>query len=145
MSACADASGLPVLAGWFSTGREPHLRGTRCADCGTYFFPPATGFCANPSCRGRDLEEVELSRTGTVWSCTDARYQPPPPYMAADPYEPFAIAAVELEAERIVVLGQLAAGLGVDDVSVGSAVELVVEPLYELEGATRLVWKWRPL
>ncbi|HEV8065042.1 MAG TPA: zinc ribbon domain-containing protein [Acidimicrobiales bacterium] len=141
MSAAAP---VPVIDGWFTTGDEPHLVGTRCVDCGTYFFPPATGWCHNPECRGRDLESVPLSRRGTVWSCTDARYQPPPPYIATEPYEPFTIAAVVLVQEQMVVLGQLAGGFGVADVTVGSPVELVVEPLYEQDGVTRLVWRWRP-
>jgi uncharacterized OB-fold protein len=59
---------------------------------------------------------------------------------------PFALAAVELEAEGIVVLGQLADGYGVDDVSVGAPVELVVEPLYDDTEAntTYLTWRWKP-
>ena len=66
-----------------------------------------------------------------MWSYTDARYQPPPPYIPrVEPYEPFALAAVELEAEGLVVLGQVADGYGVDDLTVGAPVELVVEPLY---------------
>ena len=80
------------------------------------FFPREEAFCRNPGCAGETFDEVELSRTGRVWSYTDARYQPPPPYIpAAEPYEPFALAAVELEAEGLVVLGQVAAGYGVDD------------------------------
>jgi uncharacterized OB-fold protein len=109
------------------------------------FFPPATGLCAKPACRGRELVETELSRTGSVWSCTDARYQPPPPYVAAAPYEPFAIVAVELAAEQLVVLGQVANGYGVDDVSVGASVELVIETLHELDGVPQLVWRWKPV
>jgi uncharacterized OB-fold protein len=139
------AAGVPVIEGWFTTGPEPALLGTRCDECGTVFFPRATGLCRNPACRGRNLEEVELSRTGTVWSCTDARYQPPPPFIAADPYEPFAIAAVQLAAEQLVVLGQVAAGYGVDDVAVGSPVELVIEPLHEIDGVAQLVWRWKPI
>ena len=39
-----------------------------------------------------------LSRRGTIWSYTDARYQPPPPYVPPPgDYEPFALAAVELD------------------------------------------------
>ena len=92
------------------------------------FFPRASGFCRNPECRGREFEDVELSRTGKVWSYTDAQYQPPPPYIpATDPYEPFALAAVELVDEQIVILGQVAKGYGVDDLKVGGPVELVVE------------------
>jgi uncharacterized protein len=134
----------PAIEGWFTTGDPPHLLGTRCTTCGTVFFPRASGFCGNPSCRGREFEEVELSRTGKVWSYTDAQYQPPPPYIpASDPYQPFALAAVELADEGIVVLGQLAQGLTVDDVEVGTEVELVVEPLYELDGDTHLIYRWK--
>ena len=52
---------------------------------------------------------------GRIWSYTDARYQPPPPYVAADPYVPFCLAAVELAAEKLVVMGQVVGGVTVDD------------------------------
>lgn len=136
---------VPAIEGWFTTEAEPHLLGTRCTTCGTVFFPRAAGFCRNPGCRGREFEEMQLSRTGTIWSYTDAQYQPPPPYIAqTDPYEPFALAAVELAEERIVVLGQLARGVTVDDVKVGDPVELVVEPVYEIDGETHLIYRWQP-
>jgi uncharacterized OB-fold protein len=57
---------------------------------------------------------------------------------------PFALAAVELP-EGIVVLGQVAEGFGVEDLSVGSEVELVVETLYADETGERTIWKWRPV
>ena len=137
---------VPAVEGWFTTDAEPHLLGTRCTSCGTVFFPKASGFCRNPACRGREFEEVALSRTGTVWSYTDAQYQPPPPYIAAGgAYEPFAIAAVELAAEQMVILGQVAKGYTVDDLTVGGAVELVVEPLYEADGVEHLIYRWKPV
>jgi len=141
-----STTAVPAVEGWFTTDAEPHLLGTRCTTCGTVFFPKADGFCRNPACRGRDFEEVELSRTGKVWSYTDAQYQPPPPYLpATDPYEPFALAAVELDAEQVVILGQVATGYGVDDLAVGAPVELVVEPLYEIDGVEHLIYRWRPV
>jgi uncharacterized OB-fold protein len=134
---------VPVIDGWFTTGPEPALIGRRCPQCGTYQFPPTGEWCPNPGCRSDAMETVELSRRGCVWSYTDAQYKPPAPYVpTSDPFEPFAIAAVELEEERIVILGQVAAGFGVADLRVGSEVELVVEPL-DPSGA--LVWKWRPV
>jgi uncharacterized OB-fold protein len=141
------ASGTPVVEGWFTTGDAPALVGSRCRACGTVFFPREAAFCRNPGCAGEAFEEVELSRRGRVWSYTDARYQPPPPYVpASDPYEPFALAAVSLEAEGLVVLGQVAAGYGVDDLTVGADVELVVEPLYtDEDGSVRTTWRWRPV
>jgi uncharacterized OB-fold protein len=141
----AAAAGTPAIEGWFTTGEAPALLATRCTTCGSVFFPRMEGFCRNPACDGESFEETELSRRGTVWSYTDAQYQPPPPYIpASDPYEPFALAAVELH-EGIVVLGQLARGHGVADVRVGSEVELVVETLYTDETGDRTIWRWLPL
>jgi hypothetical protein len=136
----------PAIEGWFTTGDAPALLGTRCRACGTVFFPREEAFCRNPACDGEAFDEVPLSRRGRVWSYTDARYQPPPPYVPrTDPYEPFALAAVELADEGLVVLGQVADGYGVDDLAVGAEVELVVEPLYTDDaGTVRTTWRWRP-
>ena len=62
----------PVLPGWFTTGAEPHLIGSRCSACGTYYFPKLESFCRNPACESTQFETVELSRTGKLWSFTDA-------------------------------------------------------------------------
>lgn len=134
----------PAIEGWFTTGPEPALIGTACTTCGTVSFPRATGFCRNPACNGDQFADTELSRTGRIWSYTDAQYQPPPPYIpATDPYVPFALAAVELP-EGLVVLGQVADGFGVDDLKVGDEVELVVETLYTDETGDRTTWRWKP-
>lgn len=136
---------VPAVDGWFTAGDEPALLGTRCTVCGSYFFPRETYLCRNPACTSRDLEEVTLSRTGTIWSFTNACYEPPPPYVApTDPFEPFTIAAVELERERMVVLGQMVRGVEVSDLRAGQEVELVVDTLFEDDDHEYLVWKWRP-
>ena len=135
----------PAIDGWFTSGTEPALLGSRCTRCATVFFPRLGGFCRNPSCSGEELETLELSRRGTVWSYTDAQYQPPPPYIPrSESYEPFAITAVELP-EGLVVLGQVADGYGVADLRVGAEVELVVEPLYSDESGERTIWRWKPV
>ena len=146
MTSDTTAAGVtPVIEGWFTTGPEPALIGSRCTKCGSVFFPRTAGFCRNPVCDGEDFEETGLSRRGTVWSYTDAQYQPPAPYIpASEPYVPFALAAVELP-EGFVVLGQLAHGYGVADVRVGSEVELVVETLYTDETGDRTIWRWKPV
>ncbi|MFS3129477.1 Zn-ribbon domain-containing OB-fold protein [Nocardioides sp. Bht2] len=135
----------PAVEGWFTTGSEPALIASKCQACGTLAFPKGIDYCRNPACDGEEFVDAELSRTGTVWSYTDAQYQPPAPYTpTTDPYQPFALAAVELP-EGIVVLGQLASGYGVDSVKVGSAVELVVEPAWtEEDGTVKTMWKWLP-
>jgi len=139
---------LPAVEGWFTTGEDgtpPALLGSRCTACSTYAFPAESGYCRNPDCSSTSFDTVELSRHGRIWSYTDARYQPPPPYVAADPYVPFCLAAVELAAEKLVVMGQVVGGVSVDDLSVGDEVELVVETLYREDDCDYLVWKWRPL
>ena len=109
---------LPAIEGWFTLDDEaPALLGSRCTTCGNFAFPKETFFCRNPACQGKEFAETELSRTGTVWSYTDACYQPPKPYEAADPYVPFALAAVEL----------------------------VLDTLYEDDENEYLVWKWKPV
>ncbi|MBW1876105.1 MAG: OB-fold domain-containing protein, partial [Deltaproteobacteria bacterium] len=109
-----DKTNAPAVEGLFTMDpREPRLLGTRCRACGTYFFPAEKTFCRNPACDQADFEEVPLSRTGTLWSYTSASYKPPPPFVAKEPFEPFAIAAVELEEEGITILGQVADGIGV--------------------------------
>ena len=135
----------PAIECWFTTGSDPALLGTRCTSCGTVFFPRVTGFCRNPGCAGEEFEETALSRRGTVWSYTDAQYQPPAPYVPRrDPYAPFALAAVELP-EGLVVVGQVADGYGVADLRVGGEVELVVETLYADETGDRTIWRWKPV
>ncbi len=135
----------PAIEGWFSMdGDAPALLGTQCKSCKTYFFPKETSFCRNPSCAGSEFEEVPLSRRGKLWSFTNNCYQPPAPYVAKDPYETFAVAAVELEREKMVVLGQVVPEVGVEDLKAGMEMELVIETLFEDDENEYMVWKWRP-
>jgi uncharacterized OB-fold protein len=136
---------VPAVEGWFTLEQPPALLGSRCESCGTYAFPKEAFFCRNPECDSTTFAEVPLSRRGVIWSYTDARYQPPPPYVPADPYEPFAIAAVELADEKMVVMGQVVAGVAVGDLKIGMEVEMVVDTLYEDDDNEYLVWKWRPI
>lgn len=144
----ATRTRLPALGaeGWFTYDvDEPALVGRRCTTCGTYAFPEVAHGCPNPACPGIDFEAVALSRRGTLWSYTDARYQPPPPYIVpTGDHEPFCIAAVHLAAEGLVVMGQVVAGVTVDDLRVGQEMELVVDVLYADAEGDHLVWKWRP-
>lgn len=137
---------VPVVDGLFreESDGSGRLLGGRCPRCEAVFFPKQWSFCANPSCDGSDLDDVELSTRGALWSFTDNRYAPPPPYPARDPFEPYGVAAVELAEERMVVLGQLATGTDIARLTVGAEMELVVEPLYEDDESVRTVWKWKP-
>jgi uncharacterized OB-fold protein len=136
----------PAIEGWFRMDPDdPRLLGTRCTSCKTYFFPKETTYCRNPSCAGTEFEEVPLSRRGKLWSFTNNCYPPPAPYVAADPFEPYAVAAVELEEEKMVVLGQVVPGVGVDQLKAGMEMELVLGKLFEDEDNEYVVWHWRPV
>lgn len=144
-----DVTERPVLEGWFGQDEGgAHLIGSRCTACGTFYFPRQSRYCRNPACDSEQFEDVPLSRSGRLWSYTDAAYQPPPPYVAAEPFVPFAIAAVELEREKMIVLGQVVQGTGVAALEVGMTMELVIETLSETQGANgperHLGWKWKP-
>ena len=138
---------VAALEGWFTLDAQaPRLLGSRCKACGTVYFPKQTSFCRNPACEGTEFEEAPLSRRGRVWSCTNAAYQPPEPFVpTSDPFEPFTIAAVELEAERMVVLGQVVKGVDVTDLKVGQEMELVLDTLYTDAESEKLIWKWKPV
>lgn len=140
----SDKPLAPAIEGWHTMNAKPHLIGTQCKECGTYFFPKQTYYCKNPACESTDFDEVELSRTGQIWSYTNACYKPPAPFVAKDPHEPYAIAAVQLEKEQMVVLGQVVSGLTVEDLKVGMPMELVLETLHETEEDTKVTWKWQP-
>ena len=58
---------------------------------------------------------------------------------------PVVVAAVELEVERMVVLGQVAPGWTVEDLEVDMEVELVLGVLYEDDEREYLTWQWRPV
>jgi uncharacterized OB-fold protein len=137
---------VPAVEGWFTMDAEaPALLGSRCKSCGTYFFPKESFFCKNPNCSGTEFDEVPLSRTGKLWSFTNNCYAAPAPFIAPDPFVPYAIAAVELAEERMVVLGQMVEGTEVSDLKAGMQVELVLEKLYEDEASEYMVWKWKPV
>jgi len=136
---------VAAIEGWFTLDPEaPQLIGSRCTECGTCYFPRQETFCRNPACQSTSFEEAPLSRTGTLWSYTNACYQPPEPFVAPDPFEPFAIAAVQLEEEGMIVLGQVASGYDVDQLKVGMPMQLVVEPLHEEDDQIKMTWKWKP-
>ncbi len=140
------SSDVPAIEGWWSVDDSgaPHLVGAKCPQCGTYVFPPRENSCPNPDCEGDELLPVALSRRGTLWSFAENRYQPPPPYPQSDSFEPFAIAAVQLPEEGIIVLGKVVEGTLAADLKVGMEMELTTMPLYVHEdGVQRSVYAWR--
>jgi uncharacterized OB-fold protein len=135
----------PAVDGWFADGSgAPHLIGGKCNQCGTFVFPPRANSCPNPACDGNELAQVPLSRRGTLWSYTENHYAPPPPYPSPDPFEPFAIAAVQLAEEGLIVLGKVVEGTLAADLTVGMEMELTTMPLYvDDDGIERVIYAWR--
>ena len=136
---------VPAIEGWFTMDAEPHLLGLRDPGSNSYFFPKDVAVSAVPGRAGAQLEEAPLSRTGRLWSYTTNHYQPPDPYVSPDPFAPYTVAAVELAAERMVVLGQLAPGIDPATLELGMEMELVLATLFEDAEAEHVVWKWRPI
>ena len=142
-------SARPAIDGWFTTGDAPALLGSRCTTCATTYFPPlpATGrLLPQPGLRtarsSRPSSCPGAGRCGATPTRSTSRRRPTSP--RTDPYEPFALAAVEL-AEGITVLGQVADGYGVGDLRVGAEVELVVETLNADDEGDLLIWRWKPV
>ena len=136
---------VPAVEGWFTLGDEPHLVGKRCRECAAIVFPPRALACPNPACASLDFDDVPLGRTGRIWSYATNHYPPPAPYVAADPFEPYTVAAVELDDEHLVVLGQLPRGTDPQLLRIGQRVELTVGPLFSTDEHTQVVWQWTPL
>ena len=136
---------VPAVEGLFTLDfDEPRLIGGRARSRGSYFFPKALAG-SDPACLGDEIEEVLLSRTGELWSYTTGEYAPPAPYVIpGDEFEPYVVAAVRLAEENLVVLGQVVAGVSVDELSVGMEMELVIDVLYSDDEHDYLVWKWAP-
>ncbi len=136
---------VPAVEGWFSLNDPPHLLGLHDPQSGTYFFPKDVAVSRAPGYADAELEDVELSRTGRLWSYTTNHYPPPEPYVSPDPFVPYTVAAVELTEERMVVLGQLADGVDPERLEVGMQMELVLGTLYEDDENDYVVWKWQPV
>ncbi len=133
-----------AIEGWFTLDDSPCLLGAKCKDCGTYYFPKTISYCRNPNCDGESFAEVPLSRSGKIWSYTNACYKPPAPFVADEPFVPYSIAAVELAEEQMIILGQIVKGVSTDDMKVGDEVELALETLHEDEDVCKVTWKWKP-
>ena len=53
--------------------------------------------------------------------------------------------AVELEKEKMVVLGQCVSDTNIEDLNVGMEMELALDVLYEDDDNEYLIWKWKPI
>ncbi len=137
----ADAT--PAAANLFvETAEGPRLLGSRCATCQAPYFPSSAA-CHNPDCNHSDTQPVHFGPHGKLWSVTVQGYPPPPPVVAADPYRPYAVGLVDLEADGIRVIGRLLVE-DPDSVTPGGPVELVLAPLgQDAEGRDVVSWQFK--
>jgi uncharacterized protein len=97
-----------------------HLVGGRCPSCATHTFPQQ----ASCPCCGGTMEPQTLPSTGTVWSWTVQRFAPKSPYLGATPYQPFALAYVDLGPVKVETP---LSGRDVDGWKIGQPVRLIVD------------------
>lgn len=117
----------PFREGLFELNRDGtgFLQANRCRRCGLTFFP-RRNFCTE--CGGTDsLEDVRLSRTGTLHTFTEVHRASP------GLQTPYILGYVDLE-DGVRILAPLA-GCRVEDLRVGMAMSLVFGPaLWKAEG-----------
>jgi len=135
---------VPVAEGLFTeTADGPRLLGSRCASCGTPYFP-RSAVCHNPECRESKIEEASFGPRGSLWSCAIQNYPPPAPARYEEPYTPYALGMVDMP-EGLRVLGRISTD-DPESVQVGAEVELVLERLYLDENGDQVItWKFRPV
>ena len=110
------------------------LLGMRCRECGVCMFGAAV-FCQ--ACSSVELEAVDLSRTGNLFSFTIVRV-PPDGWPGPVPY---VLGEVEL-LEGPHVLAEVV-GVAHEELRVGMPVQLALEPVRSNEtGPTYAVYKW---
>ncbi|MBM5810507.1 MAG: benzoylsuccinyl-CoA thiolase [Gammaproteobacteria bacterium] len=130
----------PAVAGLFVADEHGvRVLGAKCEACGTPYFP-SVPVCHNPACPGSRMQPCGFGGRGVVWSYSIANFAPPPPHKYDQPFRPYAIAVVDL-ASGLRLVGQM-----VDPpeaVTVGAAVELVIDTLYHEQGKAFTTWKFK--
>jgi uncharacterized OB-fold protein len=123
-----------IREGLFSKETSGNLLGAKCRTC-SHILAPLTTVCCY--CRGEDLERVELSPRGKLYSYTVV-YQPHPKYKA-----PYAVGFIDL-LDGVRVFSALKAKEG-KQFQIGMEMQLLVEKLYD-ENEDEIVGpKFQPL
>lgn len=110
----------PEVETVLSRGGTAVLAGARCRTCGTTSL---AGAASCPGCAGADLEDVDLPRTGAVWSWTRQRIEPKAPYVADGPEEFAGLTVGYVDLGAVKVASRLV-GEPVGGWRIGSPVEL---------------------
>ncbi len=140
----SESNSIPAAQGLFTeTADGPRLVGSRCATCGSAYFPRAQA-CHNPECERTDMRDANFGPRGRLASVTIQGYPPPAPVVWSDPYTPYAVGLVDLP-EGLRVLGRIHTD-DLEGIKVGSEMELVIESLGSDEsGADVISWQFKPV
>jgi len=110
----------------FSDVDEPCLRGSRCVQCHTTVFP-AQRSC--PRCSAGDTSDVDLPRTGVLWSWTVQQHEPKTPFRRPPgAFAPYPVGYVDLG--DVIVESRLQLPDGVTPV-IGMPVTLTLVPAWD--------------
>ena len=136
---------VPIEEGLFSSLDSPQLLASRCKGCGEVTFPRQQ---ACPACTSRDVEEIRLSRRGTLWTWTIQRFPPTVPPYAGDvdreTFAPFGVGYIELP-EGIRVESRLTEN-DPEKLEIGMEMELVLEKFLEDgQGSDLMTFAFRPV
>lgn len=137
------ASASLVCAGEIvGTPPDIGLRGSRCAQCAEVFFPAAT-LCTR--CGARQLHDVDLGGSGTLWSWTIQAFAPKRPYDGdgTDGFVPYGVGYVELPSGLKVESRLTVADPG--RLSIGMPMRLVLERYgHGADGSPLLTYAFGP-
>jgi uncharacterized OB-fold protein len=136
---------VPIEEGLFSSLEDPQLIASRCKGCGEVTFPRQQ-VC--PACTSRALEEIRLSRRGTLWAWTIQRFPPTVPPYAGDvdreTFVPFGVGYVELP-EGIRIESRLTEN-DPEKLVIGMEMELVLERFAaDEQGNDRMTFAFKPV
>lgn len=140
----AIAEGIqPVKKGLVNAGGDAaddvRLLGSKCANCGEVSIG-TNDVCLN--CGGDDIEGLELSSEGELWTYTVIRHKPPGDYLGPDPFEPYALALVEL-ADGVRIMAPLEGD--VESFEIGSRLRLVPWMLQAEDGQAYRAFRFAPV
>jgi uncharacterized OB-fold protein len=127
-----------IAAELLTDEQPPRLIGGRDRETGRIVFPMPVGS------EGERFDPVPLKREGTIWAWTVQRFAPKsPPYIGPEPFEPFALAYVELPGE--VIVESRLTGFDFDALDCGLPVRLTTIPFATApDGATLPTFAFEP-
>jgi uncharacterized OB-fold protein len=137
---------VPIEGGLFTWPSDsPQLIATRCKDCSVVTFPQQKS-C--PDCGGQAVEEILLSRRGTIWTWTIQNFPPPsPPYKGntdRKTFVPYGVAYLDLP-EGVRVEARLTEN-DPEKLEIGQEMELVIEKFQDdADGNELMTFAFQPI